>query len=284
MNSVASGVWTVREAEAMRRAGTWPTAPIFGFGASLQLWLDASDASTLYDSTSGGALVAADEAVARWEDKSGNARHATQSTSGNRPLRKTNVQSGKDVLRFDGSNDFLQSTDFLDLTAGQAMTIIAAIKRSATDAPHAIVSKYAKSNASDSTTADGWAFNFTDTNKTQFFGGTNEGVATSIRVTDGTVSASAFTVLSAKVSAGAISGATLYRNSSTIPSSATSSSAETMENTSFSVLVGALMYSLNIPVWYLDGDIAEILIYNSALSDADRSAVEAYLMSKWGIT
>jgi hypothetical protein len=57
-----------------------------------------------------------------------------------------------------------------------------------------------------------------------------------------------------------------------------------MENTSFSVLVGALMYSLNIPVWYLDGDIAEILIYNSALSDADRSAVEAYLMSKWGIT
>jgi len=27
LNSAASGVWTVREAEAMRRAGTWPRAP-----------------------------------------------------------------------------------------------------------------------------------------------------------------------------------------------------------------------------------------------------------------
>ena len=73
----------------------------------LQLWLDASDASTLYDATSGGSLVAADGGVARWEDKSGNARHATQGTSGSRPLRKTAVQGGRDVLRFDGSNDSL---------------------------------------------------------------------------------------------------------------------------------------------------------------------------------
>jgi hypothetical protein len=32
------------------------------------------------------------------------------------------------------------------------------------------------------------------------------------------------------------------------------------------------------------GDIAEIIVYNSALSDADRSAVESYLMGKFGIT
>ncbi len=31
------------------------------------------------------------------------------------------------------------------------------------------------------------------------------------------------------------------------------------------------------------GDIAEIIIYNSALSDADRQAVEAYLSAKYGI-
>ena len=74
------------------------------------LWLDASDAATLYDATSGGSLVAADGAVARWEDKSGNAEHVTQGTLANRPLRKTSVQNSRDVVRFDGSNDILSRT------------------------------------------------------------------------------------------------------------------------------------------------------------------------------
>jgi hypothetical protein len=75
--------------------------------AGCQLWLDSSDASTLFNATTGGSLVAADGGVARWEDKSGNARHATQSTAANRPARKTAIQGGRDVLRFDGSNDFM---------------------------------------------------------------------------------------------------------------------------------------------------------------------------------
>jgi hypothetical protein len=64
------------------------------------LWLDASDSSTLYDAVTGGSLVAADGLVARWEDKSGNARHVAQATSGDRPLRKTSQINGKDVVRF----------------------------------------------------------------------------------------------------------------------------------------------------------------------------------------
>ena len=32
------------------------------------------------------------------------------------------------------------------------------------------------------------------------------------------------------------------------------------------------------------GEIAEIIAYNSNLSDADRETVEAYLATKWGIT
>jgi len=32
------------------------------------------------------------------------------------------------------------------------------------------------------------------------------------------------------------------------------------------------------------GTIAEIIIYNSALSDTDRAAIESYLISKLGIT
>lgn len=35
---------------------------------------------------------------------------------------------------------------------------------------------------------------------------------------------------------------------------------------------------------FWDGDICEIIIYNSALSDANRTLVENYLLAKWGIT
>jgi hypothetical protein len=95
---------------------------------STAVWLDASDAATLYDAVSGGSAVAANGAVARWQDKSGNGRHVTQSTIGARPARKTNVQNGLDAVLFDG-NDWLQN-----LSAGalpnRPKTIVALVKSS----------------------------------------------------------------------------------------------------------------------------------------------------------
>lgn len=70
-----------------------------------QLALDASIPVSLYDATSGGNLVAANGAVARWEDQSGNGYHVTQSTSGNQPLRRVAQKSGLDAIQFDSSND-----------------------------------------------------------------------------------------------------------------------------------------------------------------------------------
>lgn len=54
---------------------------------SPSVWLDGTDTATLFDATSGGSLVAPGAAVARWEDKSGNARHATTTTVEWRPSR-----------------------------------------------------------------------------------------------------------------------------------------------------------------------------------------------------
>jgi hypothetical protein len=81
-------------------ARTLPTVPIT---SGRVLHLDASVASSLFDATSGGSAVAIGGSVARWEDQSGNGRHATQSTSNNRPVyRKYDDVGG---LFFDGSND-----------------------------------------------------------------------------------------------------------------------------------------------------------------------------------
>jgi hypothetical protein len=105
----ASGVWRLSEIESARRDEAWPTnvqSPTDVAG--LVLWLDGSDETTLYDSTSGGSLVAADGTVARWEDKSGNARHFTQGTSGVRPTRRLAVKNGLAAVEF--VNDWLTGT------------------------------------------------------------------------------------------------------------------------------------------------------------------------------
>ena len=92
-----------------------------------QLALDASIPTSLYDATSGGSLVAADGAVARWEDQSGNARHATQGTGSLRPLRKVAISNGGDAISFDGVDDYLDH----GATAGSdtATLFVAGVRR-----------------------------------------------------------------------------------------------------------------------------------------------------------
>lgn len=277
--SAASGIWSLREAERFVRGGTWPEPFVPTNLTGLQLWLDASDADTLYDATSGGSLVAADGGVARWEDKSGNGRHATQGTSANRPARKTAIQGGKDVLRFDGSDDHLTSTDFLDLSSGQAITAFAVVKRAATGAYHAILAKFNRTG--DGSTEDGWAFRFTDTNKLDaaFF----KDAAGTTRITDSSVTASNFTLFGFKAVAGSLTtSAVLYRQGAALASSSTGS-VQSLDNTSYQLQIGIEPYSGAFYSAY-NGDIAEIIIYDSALSDTDREAVEDYLLGKWGIT
>lgn len=69
------------------------------------LWLDASDAASLFDAPSGGAAVVANGAVARWQDKSGNNFHATQATLASRPLLKVATLNTMPTVRFDGVDD-----------------------------------------------------------------------------------------------------------------------------------------------------------------------------------
>ena len=80
--------------------------------AGLQLWLDAT--TGLFDATSGGSAVTTDgSAVARWEDQSGSGYHVTQATLANRPVLKTGIRNSKNAIRFDGSNDALVSANIV---------------------------------------------------------------------------------------------------------------------------------------------------------------------------
>lgn len=52
-----------------------------------------------------GSVLLDTNVISKWEDLSGNNRHATQSVGTNQPAFRTNIQRGQPVVRFDGSND-----------------------------------------------------------------------------------------------------------------------------------------------------------------------------------
>ena len=80
------------------------------------LWLDAADASTI---TLNGSTVS------QWNDKSGNARHFSQSTATSQPGYSTNQLNGYPILTFDGTDDFLDGGNILPATNSISVWIIA---------------------------------------------------------------------------------------------------------------------------------------------------------------
>ena len=280
VTGTASGMWDLNEAQEWVRAGSWPftSPPII---TNLQLWLDAADPTTLFDATSGGSLVAADGAVARWEDKSGNGRHATQGTSANRPTRKTAIQNNKDVLRSDGTNDFLQSSAFSSNLV-RSVFVVAISQQTPQVDTFSVLSAQADGDFGGSD-ADPW-----------LIGTTNAGTGSQHDRLRGIIrNAANNNFIQNFVNTAFVTGTpflTSYINSGTGvfrfgASAATFPTAGL--HASFTKKVSIFAHAdddATNSTNFWNGDIGEIIIYSSALSDTDRGLVEAYLITKWGIT
>ena len=237
------------------------------------LWLDASDASTLYDATSGGSLVTADGAIARWIDKSGNARHPTQSTSAYRPIRKTAVKNGRDVIRFDGTDDFFDVTAFPTTSIDFSVFLVG--KNAAKTFTGSHSNDLQAYIDQDHSGGSGWAF------QTRPDIGAGIMTASAFPNTGGnsngaviTQTENVFNVLDfSRVASGseylALNGATPAVNASTVAWVPRSS-----------MRIGKTV-GFNRP---LNGDIAEILIFSRILNSSERSTVLAYLATKYEIT
>jgi hypothetical protein len=272
INSAASGVWTVREAESLKRAGTWPRfAAVPETISGLQLWLDASDASTLFNATTGGSLVAADGGVARWEDKSGNGRHATQGTAGSRPLRKTGTINGRDALRFDGSDDRLIVPTSAINFGGSDFEIFLVGRGNA--------SYNSFLTCGDASGSAGYILRMlVESARLQAAIRTTEGAALDILGASSSYTSQSLVLFGLRRSSSTF---TATRNGTSL---GTASNDGPMANTTQVAAIGAWVEGPPTAYYYhLTGDIAEIVIYHSALSAAHRTLVESYLIAKWGV-
>jgi hypothetical protein len=89
-----------------------------GIPSGAKLWLDASDTSTITDSSG---------SVSAWADKSGNGLTALQGSASSQPLTNTATINGRNGIWFDGSNDAMSvaATSAIDNIWSGGGTVIA---------------------------------------------------------------------------------------------------------------------------------------------------------------
>ena len=235
--------------------------------SSLALWLDAT--TGLYDSTSGGALVTANgSAIGRWEDRSTNARHFTQSTVNSRPVLSASSLNGKNTISFDGTDDFLDGLYSRSYPA-QTLFVVFSISTSKTQA-----GIFAESLAGVTDQANYLAA----TQKSLQVGATANASATLLspqNITLGSFAIGTFTHSGTQI--------INYLNGT-----AAAAVADTFPATNYEVVrarIGGRINSngTNAAGQNLPGSLAEVIAYDRLLTTAERQQVESYLGTKWGI-
>lgn len=227
--------------------------------AGLNLWLDADAITGLADT----------DPVVTWTDRSAGAYGFTNPNSAQRPVYRTNILNGRSVVRFDGTNDWLY---FATTTTGDYTVFAVATKGAASD--RSVVTETSNTNflpirRKISTDGSG--------NRRHLYRN-NAGVLGNI--TNGAWATNATKVMVARVSG---TGMTLRDGGGATVATAT---AATGALTSTHTTIGAEMDGLGSlgGAGFWQGDIAEVVAYDSGLSLADIDRVGTYLAAKWGTT
>ena len=237
----------------------------------LQLWLDASDASTLFDATTGGALVTANGAVARWQDKSGNGRHATQTTANNRPAYN-GVIGGKAALTFDGANDAM-ATGLLSASLTGYATFFCVCRPNFADVTAANL-RTPMYGRDSSTTSNSYGINLFNNSGTLLINTQWRGAQFN--------SAGGPTV-TLGIDAIMVGGVTPTQHVRRVSGVAANLSVAATAGTNSAA--GNFLNVGQDPTqnrWW-NGPIGEVLVYNRDLSLAEIQTVERYLTTKWAI-
>jgi len=238
----------------------------------LQLWLDATVG--LYDLA--GEPVFNYYQIAKWEDQSGNGRHATQSNPDYMALLQTGSQNKKNGIYFDGENDFYTgiANAIGTFTANSKFTFFIVCKpdlsgRQASYGGGGIIGKRQYGDGRD------WYFGVRSNGK--FALNNNDGGSTACKVSNSTLTTNTACIL----------GASLDYSASTTPTLYLGSTIETTTNDDASAGWGTgdgeIGRGYTSSSYYFKGEIFEILIYDSVLSLKNREKVFNYLKNKWDI-
>ena len=215
--------------------------------------------------------TATSDPVGAWLDKSGNARHATQSTAGSRPTISATKQNGRNALAFNGSSQSLSIASYnaengltgltryivASMSSGAA-TAIVRVWNGGGDTMLSTVSSelrfYAGGSAYSAVASPSYGMLTSGTN---IIGSVYDGTAGSVAA-----------------------GIKPYYNGSAISPSSTSGTLPTaLSGGTPSFSIGS---NLGVNSWW-PGRIVEYISYSRALGNAERQRLERYLSAKYGI-
>jgi hypothetical protein len=240
---------------------------------NLKAWYDAADTSSI----SGGSEVN------QWNDKSANGFHLAQATSTYKPSSGTRTLNSKNVIDFDGTNDFLQASTAADWTflnnsgASTAFYVLILDDNSKSNG-------FADTGGFDSGNVDYEIYhNAGGEGITHRVGNANAGAGPVQNITNNTLTNAAhyFHLISdpnngtaANRSIFVLDGVAANKNNArtSTPSSSAPNRALTVGNRS----LGDGVYAFN-------GAMAEIIFVSGIMSAGNITATTDYLTAKWGL-
>jgi hypothetical protein len=226
-------------------------------------WYDSLDLTAMAQNSDGTGAVAAGDQVGWWKDKSPTGATVTQGIAANRPTLTGSKVFGRAALTFDGSNDNLSKSSYTAQNSLAGLTRIL-ILDNVTFAGGYITRVF--NGGGDGLNITGAAIRqyvSADTNFT--FHATPSGSnALSLGIYSFRYGSSA---MSLRIGGASVAGTV----NGTIPAT-TGAGTPTLH-------IGS---NIGVNSFY-NGTIAEYIIYNRALSDAELRRVESYLKKKWGL-
>lgn len=255
-NDGYGGIWSLQEIADAKRAGVWPQ-DIPKEISGLTLWFAADRLTGFNDG----------DAVTTWPDLSGNGYDVTQATAANKPLYKTGIFKGRPALLFDGSNDYFENTTVNPFISGAARTMFFFARILNTDTTVGFMSCRLSAPGV-------WFGNY-------LYGGNHLVFA---NMADDTQS-----IRSNSIAGGIYSRGTIVcvRSHATVAADAVrvdgAKSVSTIPG-SYSAETGATGFRVGAREAagaYMNGYIAEVIGYDSSLSDADCLKIERYLAIKY---
>ena len=224
--------------------------------ATLSYWLDASDSAS---------VTTVSGAVSSWASKVG-AGTATQGAANNRPAYTTAGRNGRNVITFDGSNDFLTTST---LSLNQPFTIFWAGRSNGTGNVGPYVC-----DGSTSTTRVAVLWNGDGTAGTAGRLGSFAGTAV-IQAGSGTQAYNAWAVVAATFSG---ASSVLRADGAQI------ATGNVGANNITALSLGDRFSSLPLSGTPFNGPWGEFLIYTGSITTAQIQRIERYLANKWSVT